>query len=108
LKTGSKEITSVRQRRWHNWPETKVKQASKLADRHPWMGILKCWLQSTIDLAMVELQSAAQDGRVSVHLNPKDFAAFFMLAKVQFRETIASAASVVRWFGVAGAMWLAA
>jgi hypothetical protein len=40
---------------------------------------------STIDLAMVELQSAAQDGRVSVHLNPKDFAAFFMLAKVQFR-----------------------
>jgi hypothetical protein len=45
---------------------------------------------------------------VSVHLNPKDFAAFFMLAKVQFRETIASAASVVRWFGVAGAMWLAA
>jgi hypothetical protein len=44
LKTGSKEITSVRQRRWHNWPETKVKQASKLTDRHPWMGILKCWL----------------------------------------------------------------
>jgi hypothetical protein len=36
-------------------------------------------------LAIGLTRHSAQDGRVSVHLNPKDFAAFFMLAKVQFR-----------------------